>query len=160
MKKAFIPNVMLVYRIAKKKKRSNDLSGQGAANEGGRWNNEGVFALYTSENRALAMLELLVHVEETELPPNLFVMTLEFDDSAPVYFISDADLPADWRLPENLAIKKIGDKFFRERKYLALKVRSAVMPQEYNYILNPLFPRFYDLVKIIKVEDYVRDERL
>src|SRR4051794_4547055 len=102
---------MLVYRIAKKKIRSNDLSGQGAANEGGRWNNEGVLALYTSESRALAMLEILVHVEEAELPPNLFVMTIEIDDAAPVYTMPDVDLPADWRIPENLSLKQIGDKF-------------------------------------------------
>lgn len=151
---------MIVYRIAKKKNRSNDLSGQGAATEGGRWNNQGVFALYTSESRALAMLELLVHVEDMELPPNLFVMTIELEDGSPIYEMPDAGLPADWRLHENLAIKKIGDHFFQEKKFLALKVRSAVMPQEYNFVLNPLFPRYYDLVKIIKVEDYIRDERL
>ncbi|MEJ7767455.1 MAG: RES family NAD+ phosphorylase [Chitinophagaceae bacterium] len=151
---------MIVFRIAKKKHRSDDLSGGGAAQEGGRWNNEGVFALYTSESRALAMLELLAHVEEMELPQNLFVMTIKVDDVAPVFQMDDASLPVDWRIPENLALKELGDAFFEEKKYLALKVRSAVMPQEYNFILNPLFPRYHDLVKIIKVEEYNRDERL
>ena len=151
---------MLLYRIAKKKERSNDLSGQGAANEGGRWNNEGVFALYTSENRALVILELLVHVDETELPPNLFVMTIEVDASTTFFEILDVDLPSDWRISENLSLKMIGDKFFKKRNYIGLKVRSAVMPQEYNFVLNPLFPRYYDLVKVISVEDYKRDERL
>ena len=148
---------MILYRIAKKKTRSNDLSGQGAANEGGRWNNEGVFALYTSESRALAMLELLVHVDETELPPNLFVMTIEVNDTAAFYEIPDRQMPADWRIPENFSLKKLGDNFFKECQYVGMKVRSAVMPQEYNYVLNPLFPRYYDLVKILLVEDYQRD---
>jgi RES domain-containing protein len=151
---------MIVYRIAKKKERSNDLSGQGAANEGGRWNSEGVFALYTSESRALAMLKLLVHVEETELPPNLFVMTIEVDNTALIYEIDDKDLLVDWRITENLALKEKGDTIFKERQYIGIKARSAVMPQEYNYVLNPLFPRYYDLVKVIAVEDYKRDERL
>ncbi|TDE18347.1 RES family NAD+ phosphorylase [Dyadobacter psychrotolerans] len=151
---------MILYRIAKKRERANDLSGQGAANEGGRWNSEGIFALYTSESRALAMLELLVHVDDTELPPNLFVMTIEVDDSARFYEISDTELSVDWRLPENLALKKAGDNIFRAQKFIGIKARSAVMPREYNYVLNPLFPRFYDLVKVVAVEDYQRDERL
>lgn len=150
----------VLYRIAKKKEQSNDLSGQGAANEGGRWNNEGVFALYTSESRALAMLELLVHVDDTELPPNLFIMTIEVDDTATLYEIPDIDLPANWRIIENIALKMMGEKLFKEKKYIGIKARSAVMPQEYNVILNPLFPRYYDLVKVVAVEDYIRDERL
>jgi RES domain-containing protein len=151
---------MIVYRIAKKKERSNDLSGQGAATEGGRWNNQGVFALYSSESRALAMLELLVQVDDTELPPNLFVMTIEISDTAPFFEVLDADLPADWRRPENLALKKMGDKIFEEKKYIGLKAPSSIMPKEFNYILNPLFPRYYDLVKVVVVEDYKKDERL
>lgn len=151
---------MNVYRIAKKRERANDLSGQGAANEGGRWNSEGVFCLYTSESRALAMLELLVHVDETELPPNLFIMTIEVNNSVQFYEIEDLDLPNDWRITENLALKKMGDKVFKEREYIGIRARSAVMPQEYNLILNPLYPGYYDLVKVVSVEDYQRDIRL
>lgn len=151
---------MILYRIAKKKERANDLSGQGAANEGGRWNSEGVFCLYTSESRSLAMLELLVHVDESELPPNLFVMTIEVDEIAPFLEIPDSELPKDWRVTENLLLKEKGDSIFNKREYIGIKVRSAVMPQEYNYLLNPLFPKYYDLVKVISIEDYIRDERL
>lgn len=151
---------MLLYRIAKKKIRANDLSGQGAANEGGRWNSEGVFALYTSESRSLAMLELLVHVDDTELPPDLFVMTIQIDDSVPFFEIPDSDLPEDWRKTENLVLKDLGDRIFKECAYIGIKARSAVMPQEYNFILNPLFPRYYDLVQVTAIEDYKRDQRL
>lgn len=151
---------MILYRIAKRKQRANDLSGQGAANEGGRWNSEGVFALYTSESRALAMLELLVHVDETELPPNLFLMTIEVDNSVSFFEIMDEELPDDWRQPENLVLKLKGHKIFREQNFIGIKARSAVMPPEYNYVLNPLFPRFYDLVKVIHIEDYTLDNRL
>jgi RES domain-containing protein len=151
---------MILYRIAKKKTRANDLSGQGAANEGGRWNSEGVFALYTSESRSLAMLELLVHVDDTELPPDLFVMTIQIDDSVPFFEIPDSELPVDWRKPENLVLKELGDRIFKERAYIGIKARSAVMPQEYNFILNPLYPRYYDLVRITSLEDYKRDQRL
>jgi len=160
LKKAFIPDYMIVYRIVKNKKRANDFSGRGASNEGGRWNNPGVFALYTSESRALAMLEVLVHVEESELPPDMHIITIEIDEKAPIYEVPDNDLPKDWREPENIALKNTGDALLESKKYLTIKVRSAVMPNEYNLILNPLFPRYYDLVKMIKIDLLNVDERL
>ena len=151
---------MIVYRIAKNKRRSNDLSGIGAYNEGGRWNNTGVYAVYTSENRSLALHEVLVHVDESELPPNLFIMTIEIDDSAPVYEVEEAELPTNWNLPENIAVKALGDNLLTRNKYIALKVRSAIMPYEFNYILNPQFPGYTNFVKVLKVEDYSVDGRL
>lgn len=151
---------MILYRIAKRKERAQDLSWRGAANEGGRWSSEGVFALYTNESRALAMLELLVHVDEAELPPNLFVMTIEVENAARFYEMPDGEMQDDWRITENLVLKQLGDEFFKGRKYIGLKVRSAVMPQEYNYVLNPLFPRYYDLVQILSIEEYKKDGRL
>ena len=151
---------MIVYRIAKKKNRSNDLSGIGAFNEGGRWNNTGVYALYTSENRALAALEVLVHVEESEFPPNLYIMTIDINDSAPVYEVKDSELPKDWRQPGSIDLKEMGDKLLVDNKYIGLKARSAVMPNEYNYILNPLYPGYNILVKVIDVEYLKVDGRL
>ena len=151
---------MRVFRIAKKKHSSNELSGLGAYNNGGRWNNVGVYALYTSQNRSLAALEMLVHLEESELPPNLYIMTIEIKDSAPIYEMEDSKLPTDWRSPENIAVKTIGDKIFKEKKYLGIKVKSAVMPGEFNYVLNPRYPGYNNLVKVIDVEGYNVDERL
>lgn len=151
---------MLVYRIVKLKKRTKDLSGTGAFNEGGRWNSEGIFALYTSENEALAMLEILVNVELTELPPNMFVMNIQVNDEAPVFEIPDKALPKNWRLPENIFLKEWGDKILKERKFIGIKARSAVMENSYNFILNPLYPGFYDLIKVVKVHKLQIDKRL
>jgi RES domain-containing protein len=144
----------------KLKKRTTDLSGTGAFNEGGRWNNPGTYALYTSENPSLALLEILVHFDESELPPNMFVMTIEIDDRAPLFNFQDADLPPNWRHPENIELKEIGDCFFRENKFIALKVRSAVMPNQYNIILNPHFPGYHNYIRITSVEPLAVDQRL
>jgi len=151
---------MIVYRIVKQKNRTTDLSGTGDYNVGGRWNNPGIYAVYTSENRALAAFELLVHTDQSEAPPNLFIMSIEINQNAAVCNVKDTDLPENWKSPENSALKNMGDKLLSGNKYLAIKARSAIMPYEYNYILNPHFPRFYDLVKVVNVESYNIDERL
>ncbi|MEO8853350.1 MAG: RES family NAD+ phosphorylase [Ginsengibacter sp.] len=151
---------MLVFRIVKLKKRTKDISGIGAFNEGGRWNNEGVFALYTSENEALAMLEILVNVDLTEFPPNMFVMSIQIDDDAPFYKVPDKTLPKNSRLPENIFLIELGDKIFKEKKYIGIKARSAVMENSYNFILNPVYPGFYNLVKVIKVNRLEIDKKL
>lgn len=152
--------MIIVYRIAKKKHRSYDLSGIGAYNEGGRWNNSGIYALYTNENRSLALHEVLVHVNSMELPDNLCIMTIAIDDTAPVQEVKDTALPPYWKLPENIALKALGDKLLLTNEYLGLKMRSAIMPYEYNFVLNPQFPDYHNLVKVTNIEDLIVDKRL
>lgn len=151
---------MLVYRIVKLERRTQDLSGTGAFLVGGRWNNEGTYALYTSENPSLALLELLVHTDPADLPPQLFLITIDVSDTAPVYQVQAKDLPRDWRLVGNQELKEKGDVLLGEQKYLIIKAPSAVFPGQYNYILNPAFAGFSKLVKIKKVEELQVDPRL
>lgn len=151
---------MIVFRIVKHKKRTTDLSGIGAFHAGGRWNNEGSYAVYTSENPSLALLELLVHADEPELPPHLFIMTIEIEKTAPIFVFPDADLPKNWRLPDNIKLKTLGDRILLENVFLGIKVRSAVMPSQFNMILNPQFPGFQNLVRVTNVEPFHPDRRL
>ncbi|WP_217603861.1 RES family NAD+ phosphorylase [Chitinophaga sp. GbtcB8] len=151
---------MTVYRIVKTAERAQDLSGKGAYLAGGRWNSTGTFMLYTSESRSLALLENLVHYDQPELPPRLYTMEIEIADNAPIYTLSDDKLIEDWRLPETLALRRIGDQLFKDKKYLGFKVRSAVLPNEFNYLLDPLFPRYYDLVNVVNYEPLELDRRL
>jgi RES domain-containing protein len=115
--------------------------------------------LYTSTSISLAFIEILVHSDESELPPNLFVVNIEINDSAPIYEFPDSDLPKEWREPEDLQLKKLGDKFFADQKFLGIKVRSAVLPDEWNILLNPQFPSFKDYVKITSIDPLDIDKR-
>lgn len=151
---------MFIYRIVKKLTRTTDLSGVGAFQDGGRWNNEGTYMLYTSENSSLAYLESLVHFGE-DIPPNLYIMQLEISDAdGKILHLPDNEYPTDWIETESSACKILGDDMMAKQKYLAIKVRSKVNPYEYNYLLNPLFPRYHDLVKVISVEKLTIDTRL
>jgi RES domain-containing protein len=151
---------MFVYRIVKSKKRATDLSGTGAYKTGGRWNSKGTYMLYTSENSSLAYLETLVHFDETDYPPDLFIIKLEVNTKAPIYTLPDKEYPQDWMQLGLLQNKIIGDQLMAEKKYAGIKVRSAINAFEFNYLLNPLFPRFYDLIKIVEIDEIKLDERL
>jgi hypothetical protein len=48
----------------------------------------------------------------------------------------------------------------REKKWLGIRVRSAINPAEYNLLLNPLYPKFHDLVEIKSVRELPVDERI
>lgn len=150
---------MYLYRVVQNKSRTIDLSGTGAFQLGGRWNNKGTYMLYSSENSSLALLENLVHFDKLAFPPNLYIIQLEVDDLAPIYTLPDADYPAKWLEPDLLENKALGDKWMDEKKFLGIKVKSAVNLFEYNYLLNPRFPGFHDLVKIIAATEIDVDGR-
>ncbi len=144
----------------KDKSRTTDLSGTGAFRVGGRWNSKGTYMLYTSENSSLALLEALVHFDQSDVPPHLYIMHIEVDDTAPIHTVPDVAYPKAWmhlEWPEN---KKLGDQWMADKAYLGVRVRSAVNIAEYNILLNPLFPRYYDLVRVIDIKEIPLDERL
>ncbi len=152
---------MFVYRIAKSKKRTTDLSGNGAFKEGGRWNNPGMYMLYTSENSSLAYLENLVHFEAENTPPHLYLMTIEiFGSDKLIYQLPKSAYPSDWQEIGNLQNKNTGDYHMNKLNFLAIKVKSAVNTAEFNILLNPLFPGYHELVKVVAVEQLHIDARL
>lgn len=151
---------MIVYRIAQSALRAPDLSGTGAFKNGGRWNNKGTYMLYTSMNSSLAYLENLVHFDEYNRPPNLYIATIEIKNNAPVYELPDAQYPPAWQAQYNLKNKTMGDLWMRQNKYMAFKVRSAINPAEYNFLLNPLYPGYHDKVIVNLIEPIGIDTRL
>lgn len=151
---------MYVYRLVKARNRTTDLSGTGAFLAGGRWNSKGTYMLYTSENSSLALLETLVHVDPADLPPNLFLMKIEVAPDLPIHILPDEAYPSNWLLTDLLANKRLGDALMQEKKWGAIRIRSAVNTTEYNILLNPLFPHFHDKVHVIEATEIRLDERL
>ena len=47
-----------------------------------------------------------------------------------------------------------------ENKFLAFKVRSAVNPTEFNFLLNPLFPGYHDKIAVNSIQQLNIDSRL
>jgi RES domain-containing protein len=151
---------MYVYRIVKSETRTKDLSGMGAFRVGGRWNDRGTYVLYTSENSSLAFLENLVHFDLEETPEELYIMKISIEDESLIFQIPDSDYPKDWLNTDNLACKRLGDQLFFDHRRLGIKVRSVVNQSDYNILLDPLFPGYHDLIKVINVIKVPVDQRL
>jgi len=150
---------MLVYRIAKKDV-VKDLTGTGAKLYGGRWNHRGTAVVYTSETRALAAVEFLVHVSLSNVPRGLIIATIEIPDDIVPEEAPRASLPRGWRdYPAPREVADLGTRWVKSNKSLLLRVPSAVVEQEYNILINPLHS---DMGKVVLqgVEKFEFDKRL
>ncbi|MEM9830051.1 MAG: RES family NAD+ phosphorylase [Bacteroidota bacterium] len=129
-----------VFRISRAKYAS-DLTGTGARLHGGRWNSKGQSLLYTASSRALAAVELAVHLDLNDLPDDLIMTTLGIPESATMITLNN--LPKGWNShPPELPSKKIGDDFLTGNHHLILAVPSVVVSEDVNYLLNPNHPLF------------------
>jgi RES domain-containing protein len=149
---------MEVFRLTTAK-YVNDLSGTGVRLHGGRWNQKGDPVLYTAGSRALALVEVLVHLTNAFLPLNYQLITTYIPDDSIIGLPSKL-LPSDWKSFEpNESTKKIAAKWLAKNEYLALKVPSVVVEGEFNYLVNPLHADF-PKIKILKTEAFSFDDRL
>jgi RES domain-containing protein len=150
---------MIVYRTAKSQ-FIGDLSGTGARFHGGRWNHKGASILYTSESRALATVECLVHVSLAIIPANLSIASLEVPDDADLREISIGELPVNWRdYPAPLELAELGTQWALTGETLCLRVPSAVVQHEFNILINPLHTDMRHIT-LLNVEEYAFDDRL
>ena len=148
---------MILYRITNAK-YADDLSGNGARLYGGRWNSEGRPAVYLASSRSLAILESLAHLVPTNTPDDYFMLTIDVPDN--FITVDVRSLPADWnKYPEQPFLKQLGNSFLAGKEHLLLKVPSVIVPDEYNYLMNPLHSNAAK-VKIVKKDRFNFDSRL
>jgi len=150
---------MIVYRLSKKV-YATDLTGKGAESSGGRWNSKGVAMVYCGESRALCTAEIAVHIPLGNLPAGYILVSIEITGDIQIGELSNKDLPKGWKtFPHPHSTQEIGDRFIRNSRYAVLKVPSAVVQGEFNYLLNPNHPDI-SRIRIKATEPFDFDERL
>lgn len=153
---------MKVYRIERKKYLDTTLSGIGASMTAGyRWNSLNTKLVYTAESRALATLEISVHLDLSEdLPGDRYYVEIEIPDDLVILEVITEDLPLHWDAkPPVTTTQVIGDDFVNQNEAAVLKVPSSIVPPEYNYLINPLHPDSKK-IKISSVTPMIFDDRL
>jgi RES domain-containing protein len=149
---------MLIYRIGKTK-YARDLTGEGARLNGGRWNHIMTPCLYASGSRALALLEFTVNINIEDIPRALSFTTLEIPDIS-ILTLKEAQLPGDWKnFPIPFSTRDFGTELLNAAKDLVIKIPSLVVPEEWNYLINPAHPDRKQC-KIVDVNDTVYDIRI
>jgi len=150
---------MISFRISKGQ-YAHDLSGRGAEKAGGRWNSRGVPVLYTSQSRALASLEMAVHIPFGFLPKDFKLISIELPEHCGLIEINQDDLPDNWKQYTFSTItQKIGNEWARQADALIMKVPSVVVEEEFNFLVNPLHPDF-KYVSIAGIKAFEFDLRL
>lgn len=130
------------WRIVKKRHAATAFDGEGARLYGGRWSSPGTAVVYTSETRALAVLEVLVGIRSTG-PVGAYVLIPASFGDALVTRIEHENLPEDWReSPPPPSTQRIGDDWISGQTSVVLRVPSVLLPDEFNYLINPADPDF------------------
>jgi RES domain-containing protein len=129
------------WRLCRKPHAAEPLSGKGGTVVAGRWHEKGSRIVYTSATLSLAALELLVHAGVGHAPSDLVAIEIEIPDDLKILELPASALPRDWRaIPAPRRLKQLGTKWLEEKKSAVLRVPSAVVPTESNFLLNPLHP--------------------
>ena len=151
-----------LWRLVKAGRTAWD--GEGAFRFGGRWNSRGVRMVYASSSLALALLEVLVHLDPAVPMPAMRAI------SASVPEEEIAEIPGHARAsdPGGNAIRfpyslhesrQLGDEWTRSNAGALLAVPSAIVPTERNFLINPAHPGFQK-VAVGRPQEFLWDERL
>lgn len=148
------------YRLAKRKWLQSAFDGEGARLFGGRWNSKGKACVYLASAESLAMLEVMVHLDDYRLLEHYALLEVTFPEEALMRLPADS-LPADWmEEPAPASTAEIGDGWLDSKSSLALAVPSVVVPRETNYLINPGHPDFQALADSAREVPFTPDKRL
>jgi len=147
---------MLAFRLSRTKYMQFD--GRGALLASGRWNDAGVCMIYTSASRALAVIEVLVHLRKDQVPPDYVFLEVTIPDTS-ILWPQAGDLPSDWRDAHPLRARSFGSEWARSSGSLALAVPSTVIQEETNFLINPDHSAFSQ-VRLAGPQPFQFDRRL
>ena len=114
--------------------------------------------MYTSQTRALAVLEFSANVNTERILRYLNMVEIEIPDD--IQEVAIADLSGDWReVPAPASTKDFGSSLLTGASNAVRKMPSAVIPQEFNFLINPQHQLSANC-RIIEVTDFIFDIRI
>ena len=147
------------WRLIKAQHADDAFAGEGARRGGGRWNSKGVRVVYTAGSLSLATLEVMVHIPFYRALKNYVCIHIDFNPNLS-QSIKTEDLPDNWMAdPIPQSVRDVGDRWVQNQESVILKVPSAIIPIEYNYLVNPSHPDFEKIV-IHSPQKFAFDPRL
>ncbi len=152
--------VLIAWRLSKAKYARTALSGLGSTLRAGRWHARGRPVVYAASSAALALLETLVHAERADLLRGEYVAVPLRIPAGLVEHLDRDGLPPDWQAwPHPASTRTLGTAWFDAGRSAALVVPSAVVPHEWNVLLNSLHAGFHR-IEVGEPEPFPIDARL
>lgn len=136
---------MKLWRIAAATRHyaADDLSGAGAAQHPGRWNDLAQPVIYAAPAISMAVLETAAYIDDGGLPLNRYLIEIDVPDA--VWALCEtlvlAALPATWdAVPAGQASVSVGAAWLASLRSPILLVPSVIVPEEPVALLNPRHP--------------------
>jgi RES domain-containing protein len=146
---------MLAYRIVFKV-FGRDLTASGFE---GRWNSEGNKVIYAAGSIAIAFLENIVRRQGVGFNDDFKIMIVEIPDRLRIDSI-DIEALHHWRNFRDYSYcQSLGDAWYHKSATPVLKVPSAILPHESNFVINAAHPDF-NKIRIIETTELVPDARI
>ena len=149
---------MVIYNI-RREKYSKSLIASGVAN---RWNKDDEFLIYTASSIALSTLELVAHRGAINIVHQYKLLSIKITlEKGDITEIKLKDLPPNWKqvtcYPQ---LQELGSNWYQSNQSLLLKVPSALVPWEHNFLISTKHPDFQQRVSIHSTENFEWDNRL
>ncbi len=147
---------MILWRIS----NHPDLKGRGGLFASARWHTQGRPVVYLAETPSGALTEVLVHLEldPDRMPDSYKLLKLEAPDGISLRRLKSSELSSNWK--SNLLITRdIGDEWLASSSTALLRVPSAIVPETFNVLLNPLHPDA-EKIRVVWHRKYPWDKRL
>ena len=129
---------LTLWRLVKARHATSAFDGEGARRYGGRWNERGTAIVYLGGTLSLAALETFVHLTAADARIAFAAIEVRVPDDLEIAFLAPDALPENWREePPPEQTKALGTEWARRAQTLLLRVPSAIVPNEWNYLLNP-----------------------
>jgi RES domain-containing protein len=129
-----MPALWRLYRA----KHGPGLDGAGGLFSDGRWHQRGERVVYFGASAAIVVLERLARTDPDLLPTDLCLGAFEFTQPPSELKVESlVKLPPDWTQNESLT-RRTGALWRSKHSSCLLVVPSAILPEETNFILNPL----------------------
>jgi len=152
-------SIIKAYRITHNDYKDTAFSGEGARIHGGRWNEKGSSVVYLSSHPALAVLEVLVHLEDDEELDNFCMIEVDLPKEQ-IFILEDSYLPKNWNeYPAPSSTVNIGKVWLGSA--LAMRVPSVTLSyKSFNYVLDVNHHLFDDVLESTKIIPLELDPRL
>lgn len=149
-----------VYRLGKRRYQNELFSGAGGLYADGRWTRRGRAVVYASESIALAVLEYTANYRRRGWVPPSVLGRITIPDGIAIETVEPSALSANWFDPSPPdQLRDIGDDWLVRAEAVALKVPSALVKEEFNYLLNPTHGDF-DKLRLGAPEPFAFDGRI